>query len=89
MAQDTLLQAATAAHDGQLDRLHEILAASPAALTARDENGRTLLDLACRAATGDIAIPLVSGTAEQHAAVDMVLAAGADPSVADLSLIHI
>ena len=83
MAEDTLLQAATAAHDGNLDRLREILAASPGVLTARDENGRTLLDLACRAATGDIAIPLVSGTAEQHAAVDMVLAAGADPSAAD------
>lgn len=83
MAQDTLRKAATAAHDGELDGLREILAASPAVLTARDENGRTLLDLACRAATGDIAIPLVPGTPEQHAAVDIVLAAGAEPSAAD------
>lgn len=83
MAQGTLLQAAMAANDGELDRLGEILAASPGVLTDRDENGRTLLDLACRAATGDIAIPLVPGTPEQHAAVDMVLAAGADPSAAD------
>ena len=83
MAQDTLLEAATAAQHGELDRLREIMGASPAVLSGRDENGRTLLDFACRAATGDIAIPLVPGTAEQHAAVDMVLAAGADPSAAD------
>ena len=83
MAQDTLLRAATAASDGDLDRLREIIAASPSVLTRRDENGRTLLDLACRAATGGIAIPLVPGTAAQHAAVDMVLGAGADPSAAD------
>ncbi len=42
-----------------------------------------LLDLACRAATGDIAIPLNPGTPEQHAAVDLILNAGADPSAAD------
>ena len=83
MVQDALLQAATAANDGELDRLREIMAASPEVPTARDEHGRTLLDLACRAATGGIAIPLVPGTTEQHAAVDMVLAAGADPRAAD------
>ena len=83
MAQEILLQAATAAQDGDLDQLRGIIAASPAVLTARDEQGRTLLDLACRAATGGIAIPLVPGTAEQHAAVDLVLAAGADASAAD------
>ena len=83
MAEDMLVQAATAAHDGELDQLREIVASSPTVLSARDEHGRTLLDLACRAATGDIAIPLVPGTREQHAAVDMVLAAGADPSPAD------
>ena len=51
--------------------------------TARASEGRTLLDLACRAATGDIAIPLNPGTPEQHAAVDLILNAGADPSAAD------
>ena len=83
MAQDVLLQAGTAARDGDLDRLRGIVAASPAVLTDRDEHGRTLLDLACRAATGGIAIPPEPGTTEQHAAVDLVLAAGADPSAAD------
>ena len=83
MAQHALLQAATAADDGDLDQLRKIIAASPEVLTARDEHGRTLLDLACRAATGGIAIPLVAGSTEQHAAVDLVLAAGADASAAD------
>ena len=83
MAQDVLLQAGTAARDGDLDQLRGIIAASPAVLTDRDEHGRTLLDLACRAATGGIAIPLEPGTTEQHAAVDLVLAAGAAPSAAD------
>ena len=83
MAEGVLMQAATAVHDGNLDGLREIIARSPAVLAARDERGRTLLDLACRAATGDIAIPLVAGTREQHAAVDLLLAAGADPSTDD------
>ena len=78
-----LKTAAAAAQEGDLGRLQEILDTAPEALTARGENGRTLLDLACRAATGDIAIPLNPGTPAQHAAVDLVLAAGADPSCAD------
>ena len=83
MTEGVMMQASTAARDGNLDGLGKIIAWSPAVLTARDENGRTLLDLACRAATGDIAIPPVSGTPEQQAAVDQLLAAGADPSAAD------
>ena len=83
MTASLLTQAAAAARDGDLDRLGEITARSPAVLTDRDGNGRSLLDLACRAATGDIAIPPVPGTPQQHAAVDQLLAAGADPSTAD------
>ena len=83
MTASLLTQAAAAARDGDLDRLGEITARSPAVLTDRDDNGRSLLDLACRAATGDIAIPPVPGTPQQHAAVDQLLAAGADPSTAD------
>lgn len=52
-------------------------------LKETDSDGRGLLDHACRAATGGIAIPLVPGTPGQHAAVDLILAAGADPSTAD------
>ena len=83
MADDPLTRAAAAAREGNLDELRTIIGATPDVLTARDAEGRTLLDLACRAATGDIAIPLVPGTTEQHAAVDAILAAGADPSCAD------
>ena len=72
-----------AAREGNLDALGRILADSPAVLTAMDGDGRTLLDLACRAATGDIAIPLDSGTPGQHAAVDAILAAGANACAAD------
>ena len=79
----SLSRAATAAARGNLNALRRILARSPAVLTDRDNDGRTLLDLACRAATCDIAIPLEAGTAEQHAAVDLILAAGADPATAD------
>ncbi len=84
MAEDTLVQATTAIKEGNLAGLREIVVGSPEVLAASDESGRSLLDLACRAATGDIAIPLVPGTAEQHAAVDFLLAAGADPSNTDL-----
>ncbi len=79
----SLSRTAEAAAKGNLKALRRILARSPAVLTDRDEEGRTLLDLACRAATCDIAIPLESGTPEQHAAIDLILAAGADPATAD------
>ena len=75
--------AAAAARKGDLDTLAGVLEESPAVLAARDASGRSLLDLACRAATGDIAIPLDPGTPGQHAAVDMILAAGADASCSD------
>ena len=78
-----LRRAATAAAKGKLKTLGRILDRSPTVLEARDEKGRTLLDLACRAATCDIAIPLKAATPEQHAAVDLILAAGADPATAD------
>ena len=75
MAQDVLTQAGAFAREGNLEALENLLSSSPAVLTARDSEGRTLLDLACCAATGDIAIPLHPGTPEQHAAVAMHLAA--------------
>ena len=80
---DDFASAASAARDGNLEMLAAILDRSPEVLTARDGDGRTLLDLSCRAATGDIAIPRVDGTPQQHAAVDSILAAGADPSAPD------
>ena len=83
MTQDLLTRAAFFAREGDLEALEDLLAASPAVLSATDSEGRMLLDLACRAATGDIAIPFHPGTPEQHAAVDLILKAGADPSPAD------
>ena len=83
MAQDLLTQAAAFAREGDLAALEDLLHSSPSVVTARDSEGRTLLDLVCRAATGDIAIPFQPGTPEQHAAVDLILNAGADPSAAD------
>ena len=76
-------RAAKAARDGNLDALAAILSDSPSVLKEKDGDGRSLLDHACRAATGDIAIPLDPGTPAQHGAVDIILAAGADPSAAD------
>ncbi|MDE0502543.1 MAG: ankyrin repeat domain-containing protein, partial [Candidatus Poribacteria bacterium] len=83
MTQDLLTEAAAFARDGNLKVLEDLLAVSPAVLTERNTEGRTLLDLACRAATGDIAIPFQPGTPQQHAAVNLILKAGADPSTVD------
>ena len=83
LTEDALTHAAAAARVGDLDTLAAVLARSPDVISATDAEGRTLLDLACRAATGDIAIPLDPGTPGQHAAVDLILQAGADPSAGD------
>jgi len=70
------------AASGDVDGLRAILEASPEVLETRDESGDSLLGLACRSATGDAAIPPVSGTTAQHQSVDVLLAAGADPNAA-------
>ena len=75
--------AVKAAREGNLDALRAFLSDSPQVLNDTDDDGRGLLDHACRAATGDVAIPLDPGTPGQHAAVDLILAAGADPSATD------
>ena len=75
--------AATAAQDGNLETLAAILKRSPDVLAEQDGDGQTLIALACRAATGNVAIPLDPGTPEQHAAVDLILGAGANPNIAD------
>ena len=85
MTEDVLAQAVAAARDGDIDRLATVLARSPEVISATDGDGRTLLDLACRAATADIAIPLDPGTPGQHAAVDLILRAGASASAGDSS----
>jgi ankyrin repeat protein len=81
-ASDALETAVLAVKAGEVTRLQQLLAAAPELLSARDAAGHTLLNLACKAATGDVALPPVSGTPEQHQAVDCLLAAGADASAA-------
>ena len=75
MSDRSLSEAAEAVRGGDLEGLVKALQTREI-LDDRDDDGRTLLDLACRAATGDIAIPLDPGTPGQHAAVDMILHAG-------------
>ena len=76
--QDILQSASTAAREGNLEALTMLIDDMPDVLSARDADGETLLTLACRWATGDIAIPPVDGTPEQHQAVDLIIARGAD-----------
>ncbi|HAK50421.1 MAG TPA: hypothetical protein DCM54_00735, partial [Gammaproteobacteria bacterium] len=83
MSENMLAQAAQLAGIGRTKDLQDLLAQSPEVLYERTNDGDSLLGLACRAATGDIAIPPDPGTPRQHAAVDLILAAGADPDVAD------
>ena len=80
---EVLDRAVKAARHGNLEALRAFLSNSPSVLKDTDGDGRGLLDHACRAATGDIAIPLDPGSPEQHAVVEAILAAGADPSAAD------
>lgn len=80
--QSFLKRASDAARAGDKSRLLEILKAAPDVVTHRAEDGDTLLGLACRSATGDIAIPPVRGTTEQHQAIDLILEAGADVNAA-------
>ncbi len=80
---DDLTQAAEFVRNGDLPGLERALAANPRLLSIQNTDGDTLLSLACCAATGDIAIPPDPGTPQQHAAVDRLLAAGADPSAAN------
>lgn len=83
MSDKTVLQdAAQAADSGDLEELKSLLHNHNTLVSEQDENADTLLGLACRAATGQIAIPYVAGTSEQHTAVDIILAAGANPNAA-------
>ena len=77
---ERLQHAARAAQEGDLDGLGQFLKETPHILEERDSDGYTLLGLACKSATGNVALPPVPGTRAQHTAVDLILAAGADPS---------
>jgi ankyrin repeat protein len=79
---DGFEQALVALRAGDLDALEALLRSTTLLTSARDAEGHTLLSLACKIATGDVARPPNRGTAEQHAAVDRLIAFGADPSAA-------
>jgi ankyrin repeat protein len=78
-------RAAAAVQTGNVEEVARLLRALPELLQARSSEGHTLLGLACLAATGELARPPVRGSAEQHATVDVILAAGADPNAATAS----
>ncbi|MFZ5894907.1 MAG: ankyrin repeat domain-containing protein [Myxococcota bacterium] len=82
MADSVFEQAIEALRRSDLAALTARLDAQPSLLTACDEVGRTLLIVACEIATGNVAIPPVNGTAQQHAAVDLLIDRGADVSAA-------
>lgn len=67
---------------GDVSELSRLLRDAPGLLEVRDAEQHTLLGLACKLATGDVARPPIRGSAQQHAAVDLILAAGADPNAA-------
>jgi ankyrin repeat protein len=79
-ADEAFDRAVRAAEDGDVAALERILSDEPSVLLARDSEGQTLLGVACKTATGNAALPPVAGTPQQHAAVDAILGAGADPS---------
>ena len=66
-ASDALETAVLAVKAGDVASLQQLLATAPELLSARD-TGDTLLNLACKVATGDVALPPVSGTPQQHQA---------------------
>lgn len=68
---------------GAADALRSELDASVELRGARDEAGRSLANFACRVLTGDVARPPVRGTAEQWAALEVLLDAGCDVASAD------
>lgn len=69
--------------EGAAGELRTALDASPRLLRAQDEDGRTLVNFACRVLTGDVSRPPVRGTPEQDAALDVLLKAGCDLAIAD------
>jgi ankyrin repeat protein len=74
--------ASNAVAQGEVPALERHLREAPHVLAERDSEGHTLLGLACKAATGEHALPSVAGRSEHHAVVDLLLAAGADASAA-------
>ncbi|HYP86961.1 MAG TPA: ankyrin repeat domain-containing protein [Polyangiaceae bacterium] len=82
MTDGSFSRAVQAAAAGEVSALEQLMRDDPSVLEARDADGHTLLGLACKAATNESAMPPADGTPQQHAAVDAILAAGADPSAA-------
>ena len=78
--QDALHHALGAVRAGDLKRLREILQEMPQCMTARDADDNGLVGAAALIATNDISRPANPGTPDQHEAISIILAAGADPN---------
>lgn len=69
--------------EGAADDLRAVLSAAPDLRRAQDDDGRTLVNFACRVLTRDVSRPPVRGTCEQDAALDVLLSIGCDLAAAD------
>lgn len=78
-ASTALVRAIEAVSMTSPEKLSRILRQVPQIVNLETPGADSLLGLACRLATGDIAIPAVAGTRNQHQVVDLLLNAGADP----------
>jgi ankyrin repeat protein len=74
-----LTQAIEAIRTTNGKRLGRLIKRAPEIVLLETPEADTLLGLACRLATGNVAIPAVAGTQSQHQVVDIILEAGADP----------
>ena len=74
-----LTLAVEAVRTASAEKLSRYLRQAPEIVQLDTPGADTLLGLACRLATGNVAIPAVAGTQSQHQVVDIILEAGADP----------
>jgi ankyrin repeat protein len=74
-----LTLAVEAVRTANAEKLSRYLRQAPEIVQLDTPEADTLLGLACRLATGNVAIPAVAGTQSQHQVVDVILKAGADP----------
>ncbi|MBT3425899.1 MAG: hypothetical protein HOL98_13515 [Gammaproteobacteria bacterium] len=74
-----IVQAVEAIRMASPEKLSKLLRQVPQLVDLDTPGADSLLGLACRLATGDIAIPAVAGTENQHQVVDLLLKAAADP----------
>ncbi len=82
-SEEPFANALQACEEGRAADLARLLRDSPELVKHADEDGWTLLLAACDAFTGERALPPVEASAQQHAVLELLLSAGADPSASD------